>query len=249
MILEFDGIRGVDDQIEDHLVELRDKARDRPEVGIKIELDICRVLPSVRTHHHCRLDRVVDVCGLFLIRSGVGEVLHGLHDVGDPPNAFERLFDRKRDLFSKELVINFLQCGFDPSGPVLPAHAFLPLIEHVRVAIKNTDQTGKLVLQEPSVVADILRGCVNFVRDSRCQLPDGLKALSFMELRLQGLPDFHRSLEFMIRDHANFVRLLELSVRLTQLAHEVLHTTGNLESEHHIDKADDTTKHDDANHT
>ena len=64
-----DSVRGVDHQVEDHLIELDRQATHRGQVRVELRDGIGDVLPLVTRHRKRALNRVIEIDGLHLART------------------------------------------------------------------------------------------------------------------------------------------------------------------------------------
>jgi hypothetical protein len=114
-----DGVRGVDDHVEDHLVEVARHDRHGGQVGIEVGLQFGDVLPFVGRHGSRAGDGAVDVERRAL-GGRMREVLHGADDLADPVDAVDGLVDGGGDLGEQVVGIGFLQ-GLAEIGGEYPA--------------------------------------------------------------------------------------------------------------------------------
>src|SRR5215471_7900872 len=69
-----DGVGGVDDQVEEHLIEFFKMAGDARQIWLKLAADFSHILPRMSRHSERGLNRVIDICQTFLLAAGVGEL-------------------------------------------------------------------------------------------------------------------------------------------------------------------------------
>src|SRR5215467_3616295 len=68
-----DGVSRIHQQIENDLVELAGEARNQAHVGRKFYVEVGDILPFVAGNGDRRLDRLVNIDGLLLFRTGMGK--------------------------------------------------------------------------------------------------------------------------------------------------------------------------------
>jgi len=98
-------VGGVDDEVEDDLVEFSGEAGDAGQVGLEILDDIGDVFPLVGGEDEGIFDGLVEVGGDFFAAAAMGEITHGVDNAGDATDAFEGLFDGAGGFGDEEIQI------------------------------------------------------------------------------------------------------------------------------------------------
>ena len=182
-----DGVRGVDDQVQEDLVQVARPAGYRGQIVGQIGNGFGNVFPFVSGNRQGVFDGPLDVDALLLVAVRMGEFLHGSHDLGDPLDAFQRLVDGGGNLRQEKLQVRLLHAGQDRL-PVSPSLARRRRRRNSRQRANKRPEFGKGVAEKAGIVADILGRGVDLVRDSGGQLPDGFQLLGLRQLGLQHPP-------------------------------------------------------------
>ena len=103
---------GVDDEIEDDLVELPWKTQHRRQVGRKIGCHFGDVFPFVARHRDRHFDGVVEIQRFLFLAAGMRELLHGVDNAGNMTHPLQRLLDGQRNLFAQIIKVGLLHGGF-----------------------------------------------------------------------------------------------------------------------------------------
>src|SRR5208337_2415377 len=114
--LVLDGVGGIDDQVENDLIQLSHMAGDQRQAGAELGFDFGDVFPLVAGHRDGGLDRLVDVDQRFFPGVGMGKLLHRPHNLGDALHSIESLFDGAGYLGGDKLEI-FFTLGLVYHGP------------------------------------------------------------------------------------------------------------------------------------
>ena len=177
-----DGVRGIDDDVEHHLVELGRRAMHRGQVRVEIHLDLRHVFPLVAGDGNGALDRAIEI-GRGLLARRMRELLHRAHDLGDAIDAFERLVERARNFFLEVVEVGFAE---------QLAGRFAADVDQLR---EQDVELAERFLEEAQVVADVLRRRIDFVRDTGGELADGLELLRLAQVVLEAVALLERLLE------------------------------------------------------
>src|SRR5262245_59393887 len=108
-----DGVGGIDDQIEDDLVEFAEEAGDGRQRRVEFQREVSDILPFISRHGRRGLDGFVEVHrGLFLA-ARMRKFLHGPDNLRDAVHAFESFPDGGGDLFEEITEIAGLERFLD----------------------------------------------------------------------------------------------------------------------------------------
>src|SRR5690606_13350841 len=108
-----DRLAGVDQQVHEHLVDLRQMAFDRRQLAVEL-LDPDLVLEVVPDDVEGRLHALVQVRGPHLVAAAdVGNLLEVLHDLGDALDALTRFVQQLGQVAGDEVDVQALAPGAD----------------------------------------------------------------------------------------------------------------------------------------
>ena len=149
-------MRGVDQQVQDDLVELARQAGDRRQGGIEIGFHVGHVFDLIIGDGEGRGDRVVDIDGGHFLGVGVGKLPNRAHDLADPFDPFERLIDGSGHFLAQEFQVRGLGGRSDLRHLVAQHACRLGGLGQYSVLSQDPAQSGHGLAQESQVLADIL---------------------------------------------------------------------------------------------
>ena len=120
-----DGVRGVDDQVENDLVEFPGQAEDARQVGLEVLDHVGDVFPFVGGDHQGAFHRLVEVNRDFLAAARMGKIPHGVDNAGDALDPFQGLFDGPGRFLDEKIQIALADGLFADRRPV-PAWRSFP---------------------------------------------------------------------------------------------------------------------------
>ena len=176
---------GVDDQVEEHLPEVALITRDRREIAeVRLHLGDMPVLaPGDRQRVGHQLVEVQRAA----LRIRVPEPLHGADDGGHPLDAVECAPDGIGHLrLQKGHVHRLLPVGKEPAGGFGDQAPALP--QHRPVVTEQLHEGAQRMTQELDVVAHVLHGGVDLMRDAGREPAHRFEALGLDQICLQPAP-------------------------------------------------------------
>jgi len=93
-----DSMGGVDEHIQDHLIEFAREARNRRQIRIKICFHLGHIFPLIASHCDRTFNRFIEVDRHLAFHTGMGELFHGLDDAGHVTQTVQRFLDGDRNL-------------------------------------------------------------------------------------------------------------------------------------------------------
>ena len=171
---------GIDEEIENDLVDIAGIADHGGQIFIELEGNVGHIFPLVAGDGDGGLDGFVEIGRGLIGRVGVGELLHGANDFGDPVGALQTLLDGARHLGQNELQIalplGFLERGGHAHGQRVggAAHGLAILFQQVASRLPGFAQEGE-------VIADKLGGGINLVGDAGGELADAFELVRLAE--------------------------------------------------------------------
>src|ERR1035437_7472314 len=180
-------LRRIDQEVENHLVELAGVAEHQRQVGSKTRFHVSNILPLIARYCDGGIDRLVDVNGLLCFRSGMRKLLHGTYDLGYPLNAFQGLFDGMGNLRLQVFEVRSLSQGIEPLQRLWRNRPGRGFLLHLSGNAVQGVERGPGFLQESGVITHVLNGSIDFVRNSSSQLPNRLQFLCLPQLLSQNL--------------------------------------------------------------
>ena len=96
------GVGGIHNQVKHHLVDFVWQAWHKGEGRVQVQRHLGDVLPLVAGHSNGTLDGPVEVDGDLVPRPRMGKIFHGMHDLGDALDPFERLLNGLRNFLDKK---------------------------------------------------------------------------------------------------------------------------------------------------
>ena len=185
-----DGVRGVDHQVQDDLVDVVDVASDGGDVA-ELGLQVGHVLVLVGRDDQRALDGAVEIDRRHLVRPGVRELLHRADDPRDALQPLERALERLRHVLAQVVEVGAL------GGLRRRRHRGVEL-GRARAAVRDqrlqrlqrVDQLERVARrfpQEVDAVADELHRRVDLVRHAGRQRADRRQPLRRHQLDLRDL--------------------------------------------------------------
>jgi hypothetical protein len=181
-----DRVRGVDDQVQHHLIDLARHALDVGKRGVQIEFQLGDEPPLAARDRHRALDRLVQVDEHPVRGARVRELLHRAHDLGDALDPVDRLRERERNLVARVLEIDLASQGLRLLDlPGIDRFAAREPRDDRLLGVDHAQHIGDRVLHEQQIVAHEPRRRIDLVRDARRELADRLHLLRVRRALLQ----------------------------------------------------------------
>ena len=92
-----DGVRGVHQQVEDHLINFAQMARHERQIA-KLRVDLGDVFILIVGDDESASNCLIQVRRLLYSLIGMRKFLHRAHNCRDSPQSFDCAFDRQRDI-------------------------------------------------------------------------------------------------------------------------------------------------------
>ncbi|MNN22215.1 hypothetical protein D3C81_1355660 [compost metagenome] len=160
------GLRRIDHQIHDHLIDLRRQAFDVRQ-GLVLLDQVGLVLEFTGDNVQGRLDALLQIGPLpLLLAIDPGEILQVLDDLPDPANAFLGFADQHRNVFEEKIQIGvFAQL-------LKPRHGFAVWYWPKRLpGIEYAEQLFEVAVEGAEVGGDEADRVVDFMGHARRHLP------------------------------------------------------------------------------
>ena len=170
-----DGVSGVDDDVQDGLIELTGAAGNRRQIS-QFHLDVGDVFVLAASNGERVFDCTVQIDGRHFTLIGMGKLLHRSHNRGHARESVEGTLDCRRKILHNVGKVRVLLGLGDFGGGLRPRPA---IVENAVPLLVPLDERGQVlhgVADEDDVVVYELDGRVNFVSDAgrqpsdRCQL-------------------------------------------------------------------------------
>ena len=168
------GLAGIDDQIDDDLLQLLGIAFEGRKVRPQVQLDVGELVDLIVDQARTLVDDVVDVDRVgqqSLILTGEG--LETLDNPLDPFGTVGHVIDQGQDVLTKEVVLQ--------SGDL---EVWMTRL----VFVDDRQDVVKCLLDDLDIAPDELVGVVDFVADSADQLTQGCQLVRLLQLLLVDLP-------------------------------------------------------------
>ena len=200
--LSRDGVGCVDQQVHEHLVQLRGQALNFGQRAVVLD-HVGLVLDLVVDDVECGVDTRVQVHAFPLLACiHARKIFQVLHDFAHALDAVARLAHQVGNVLFQVVNVQICLEAADACQCCAVAHARLGLL----VGVQHLEEVFQVLLQGAEVREDEADGVVDLMRHTCCQLPDGGQLFRLDELALR------------IRQLG--VHLLQVPVGLDQLAHD-----------------------------
>ena len=138
-----DGVGGVDDQVEDDLIEFAGQAEDAGQAGLEVLDDGGDIFPFVGGDDERVFHRLVEVHRDFFAAAGMGEIAHGADDAGDVVEPFQGLLDGAGRLGQEEIQVALREGLFQLGDQGGGGRRFLDGVEEELVPAEQGNERAK----------------------------------------------------------------------------------------------------------
>lgn len=180
-----DGVGGVDDEVEQRLVEFGGEERDGGEIGVEFGDDVRDVTPLAAADGERAFDGFAEIDGALFAGPGMGEGFHRANDFRGAGDALEGVLDGFGNFAAEVIGAGGVVRGAGGADEVGRSGAGFGGGEERAVGLEQRVKVGEGLLEKAGVVPDELHGRVDLVGNAGGELADGFEFLGLAELHLE----------------------------------------------------------------